>query len=174
MLDDERFPTFAALMLCAVNKAQTCLRSMCVRIKSAGHMLLRRVGREGGGGRWGRRGGGYLPALTQHSPSMKEKSCEPCIRKLCFCQPSMLCNHGDVTFPHGFIGVRVCICILWRPNSSRRCVTNQAQTCLMLWYQRPVRACVQVTVLCCQSFDTSHAFRRNTACVFKCPISQLH
>lgn len=80
-----------------------------------GHVLWRRVG--GGGG------GGCLPALTQHSSSMKDYSCCPCFR-----QPFLLCNHGDVTFHHGFIGLRVCICIFWPQQHTLR--HTPTPTCL--------------------------------------------
>lgn len=103
MLEDEQF--FDAVWEdVTVSKAQIwqCVRGWRARPPAV---------EESGGG-----GGGYLPALTQHSSSMKDYSCGPCIRKVCFSQPFLLRNHGDMTFQHGFIGV--CICILWRPNSS--------------------------------------------------------
>lgn len=62
-------------------------------------------------------------------PQWKNYSCWPCLR-----QPFLLCNRGDVTFHHGFIGLHVCICILWRPHSSTYCVTHQTPTCLTLWF----------------------------------------
>lgn len=92
--------SWASLYWCYVSKCW-CKQGSCVdsvrEDEEHSHMLLRRVG-----GGWG---GGYLPALTQHSSSVKDYLCGPCIRKLCFSQPFLLCNHGDVTFQHGFIEV---------------------------------------------------------------------
>lgn len=156
----------------AVSKAQMCLHGMC-EDEERSHMLLKRVGRGGGGG-------GYLPALTQHSSSMNENSCEPSMRKLCFCQSSMLCNHGEMTFRH-WIYWRACLYLHFieaqqqqelrhKPNPEAfnagikgLCVCAGNCPVLPSWPSSTV-----------QTFDTSHIFRQNAACVFKCAIPWIH